>query len=303
MPATCTAARARFVQPHVMRDRAPRPPQWWSDHLDSANTEDKAMSDLESAAPLGPESKLRRTRAARRLLAELLGTFMLTLVAAGGPVMYAATSTTPSLAALVVAPALLVMALIYSLGPLSGAHFNPAVTLAFTLRGNFPPRRLPGYWLAQVVGAILAALLLRALFGDVGNLGATLPHRGTIAPLVMETVLTLLLITVILATATGHRSIGHNAALAVGGTIALDGLFAAPISGASMNPARSLGPALVGGRLDSLWIYVAGPALGAVLAVGLAWLLRGGPSAAAKAAAQGDEPAASWIEIRKSMGP
>ncbi|MEO7730361.1 MAG: aquaporin, partial [Kofleriaceae bacterium] len=91
-----------------------------------------------------------------------------------------------------------------------------------------------------------------------------------------------------LATATGHKSIGHNAALAVGGTIALDGLFAAPVSGASMNPARSFGPALVGGQLDSCWIYFAGPALGAIIAVGLAWLLRGGPSPAARAAAQGD---------------
>lgn len=226
--------------------------------------------------------------APRRLLAELVGTFMLTFVAAGGPVMAAATGIDSGLAALVVAPALLVMALIYSLGPLSGAHFNPAVTLAFTLRQNFPFRRLPGYWLAQGLGAILAALLLRALFGNVGHLGATLPYRGTVVPFAMEATLTLVLVTVILATATGHKSIGHNAALAVGGTIALDGLFAAPVSGASMNPARSFGPALVGGQLDSCWIYFAGPALGAIIAVGLAWLLRGGPSPAARAAAQGD---------------
>ncbi|MEO8551510.1 MAG: aquaporin [Kofleriaceae bacterium] len=227
---------------------------------------------------------------ARRLLAELFGTFMLTLVAAGGPVIAAATGTSPDLAALVVAPALLVMALIYSVGPQSGAHFNPAVTLAFTLRQNFPLRRLPGYWLAQGIGAILAALLLRALFGNVGDLGATLPYRGTFVPFAMEATLTLLLVTVILATSTGHKSIGHNAALAVGATIALDGLFAAPVSGASMNPARSFGPALVGGHLDTCWIYLAGPALGAVIAVGLAWLLRGGPSAAARVAAQGDGP-------------
>jgi aquaporin Z len=225
---------------------------------------------------------------ARRLLAELLGTFMLTLVAAGGPVIAAAASASVDAPALVVAPGLLVMALIYTLGPLSGAHFNPAVTLAFTLRNNFPWRRLPGYWLAQLLGAVLAALLLRWLYGSVGHLGATLPHHGTTASLTMEAILTFLLITVILATATGHRSVGHNAALAVGATIALDGLFAAPISGASMNPARSFGPALVGGYLDTYWIYVAGPLAGALLAVGTAWLLRGAPSPQASTAAQGD---------------
>jgi aquaporin Z len=225
----------------------------------------------------------------RRLLAELLGTFALTLVAAGGPVIDAATGVSSGLPALVVAPALLVMALIYALGPLSGAHFNPAVTLAFTLRRNFPWQRLPSYWAAQLLGAVLAALLLRSLFGTVGHLGATLPHHGTLAPLTMETLLTFLLITVILATATNHKSIGHNAALAVGATIALDGLFAAPLSGASMNPARSLGPAVVGGYLDTYWIYVIGPLTGAFLAVGMAWLLRGGPSLQARTAAQGDE--------------
>jgi aquaporin Z len=235
-------------------------------------------------APARPRPYLR----ARRLLAELLGTFALTLVAAGGPTIDAASGVSVGLPALVVAPALLVMALIYALGPLSGAHFNPAVTLAFTLRRNFPWQRLPGYWLAQLLGAVLAALLLRGLFGPVGQLGATLPRHGTLAPLTMEALLTFLLITVILATATGHRSIGHNAALAVAATIALDGLFAAPISGASMNPARSFGPAVVGGYLDTYWIYVAGPGAGAVLAVGVAWLLRGGPSPRAIEAAQGD---------------
>lgn len=236
-----------------------------------------------------PQASRRPYLRERRLLAELLGTFALTLVAAGGPVIDAASGISVGLPALVVAPALLVMAMIYSLGPLSGAHFNPAVTLAFTLRQNFPWRRLPGYWLAQLLGAVLAALLLRGLFGPVGHLGATLPHHGSLAPLTMEALLTFLLITVILATATGHRSIGHNAALAVAATIALDGLFAAPISGASMNPARSFGPAVVGGYLDTYWIYVAGPGAGSLLAVGMAWLLRGGPSPHAIEAAQGDE--------------
>jgi len=225
---------------------------------------------------------------ARRLLAELLGTFALTFVAAGGPVIVAATGATVGLPALVVAPALLVMAMIYSVGNLSGAHFNPAVTLAFTLRKDFPWRRVPGYWLAQVVGAVGAALVLRALFGPVGHLGATLPHHGWLAALVMEIVLTFFLLTVILATATNHKIVGHNAALAVAGTISLDGLFAAPISGASMNPARSFGPALVGGEMSTYWIYLAGPLGGALIAVAMAWLLRGGTSAYAMEAAQGD---------------
>jgi aquaporin Z len=225
---------------------------------------------------------------ARRLLAELLGTFALTFTAAGGPVIVAASGVSVGLPALVVAPALLVMAMIYSVGNLSGAHFNPAVTLAFTLRKDFPWRRVPGYWLAQVVGAVAAALLLRALFGPVGHLGATLPHHGEVASLVMEIVLTFFLLTVILATATNHKIVGHNAALAVAGTIALDGLFAAPISGASMNPARSFGPALVGGEMSTYWIYLVGPVAGALIAVGMAWLLRGGTSAYAMEAAQGD---------------
>jgi len=226
--------------------------------------------------------------ALRRLLAELLGTFALTFVAAGGPVIVAASGVNVGLPALVVAPALLVLAMIYSVGNLSGAHFNPAVTLAFTLRKDFPWRRVPGYWLAQLVGAVGAALLLRVLFGTVGHVGATLPHHGEVASLVMEIVLTFSLLTVILATATNHKIVGHNAALAVAGTIALDGFIEAPISGASMNPARSFGPPLVGAHLDTYWIYLVGPVAGALLAVAMAWLLRGGTSPDAIQAAEGD---------------
>ena len=224
----------------------------------------------------------------RRLVAELLGTFALTFVAAGGDVIAAVSGRPPDGPAQVVSPALLVMALIYSFGPISGAHFNPAVTLAFALRGNFPWRRVPGYWGAQVIGAVLAAALLRVLFGLTGHLGATLPRHGVTTSLVMEVVLTSILVTVILATAANYKMVGHNAALAVGATIALDGLFAAPISGASMNPARSLGPALVAARLDDVWIYLVGPLLGGLVAVGIAWFLRGGGSPYANKAATGD---------------
>jgi len=221
------------------------------------------MQEIGQSEATAPQTHLNAN--SRRLLAELLGTFALTLVAAGGPVMAAATDTPASLPAMVVAPALLVMALIYSLGSLSGAHFNPVVTFAFSLRQDFPWRRVPAYVTVQIVGAVLAALLLRALFGTAGHLGATLPHHGLLAAVVMETVLTFLLLTVILATATNHRLVGHNAALAVGGTIALDGLFAAPVSGASMNPARSFGPPLVSGQWKDFWVYLAGPLLGAPL--------------------------------------
>lgn len=225
---------------------------------------------------------------ARRLFAELLGTFALTFVAAGGEVIAVISGGLVSPAARAVAPGLLVMALIYTLGSQSGAHFNPVVTLAFTLRQDFPWRRVPGYWGAQVVGAVLAALLLRVLFGLVGHLGATLPRHGAIEALVMEVVLTFLLVTVILGTATNHRLTGPNAAIAVGGTIALIGLFAAPISGASMNPARSLGPFLVSGQLADAWIYIVGPFAGALLAVGVAWLLRGRTTPEAVEAAKDD---------------
>ena len=223
----------------------------------------------------------------RRLFAELLGTFALTFVAAGADVIAAFSGGAISSSARVVAPALLVVAMIYTLGSLSGAHFNPAVTLAFALRKDFLWRRVPGYWMAQLAGAVLAALLLRLFFGQEGQLGATLPHAGVGRALFMEALLAFLLITVVLGTATNHKLVGHNAALAVGGTIAFCGLFAAPISGASMNPARSLGPFIVSGQLTEAWIYVVGPVVGALLAVGVAWILRGGTTPEAMETATG----------------
>jgi aquaporin Z len=221
-----------------------------------------------------------------------VGTFLLTLVAAGADVISGVATDSPADSlARYVAPALLVMAMIYTIGNVSGAHLNPAVTLAFSLRRDFPWRRVLGYWGAQMVGSLLAALLLLVVFGNHAHLGATIPNprTGDGAALVLEVVLTALLVTVILGTAHNQRLVGHNAAFAVAGTIALAGLFAGPVSGASMNPARSFGPALLGGALGSYWIYVVGPVSGALLAAGLAWLLRGGHSPAAVAAATGDE--------------
>jgi aquaporin Z len=225
----------------------------------------------------------------RRLLAEFIGTFMLTLVAAGPATISAATGERISQAAAVTAPGLLVMALIYTVGDVSGAHINPVVTLAFAIRDDFPWKRVPGYMASQFVGAICAALLLRLLFGNVGKLGATVPNPivGPFAALVMEIILTCLLVTVILGSAHDTRLVGHNAALAVGATIALDGLFAGPISGASMNPARSLGPALISGNMGSYWIYLVGPLVGALLASAIAWALHGSTTPDARKAASG----------------
>ena len=227
----------------------------------------------------------------RRALAEAGGTFFLVLVAAGAGVVNAVSHGQVGRTAAVVAPGLMVLAMIYTIGERSGAHLNPAVSVAFAARGNFPWRRVPGYVLSQLVGAAAAAGLLRGLFGTAGALGATLPGPGISAwrALVIEIILTFGLVTVILGTASGARNIGHNAAIAVGGYIALAGLWASPVSGASMNPARSLGPALVSGNLSDVWVYIAGPLAGGLLAVALAWALRGPPSAAADTAAQGND--------------
>jgi aquaporin Z len=229
----------------------------------------------------------------RRLFAELYGTFFLVLVAAGGPVVNAVSGGKLSLSAEVVAPGLMVMAIILFMGATSGAHLNPAVTIAFAARGDFPWRRVPGYILAQLAGGIAAAALLALLFGRVGGLGTTVPGPGftDLQSLVIEILLTLGLVSTILGTASRAQNVGALAALAVGGYIALAGLWAAPVGGASMNPARSLGPALVLGNLAHVWVYVVGPLAGALLAVGVAYLLRGpGGDTPAVLAAQGRLP-------------
>jgi aquaporin Z len=225
----------------------------------------------------------------RRLFSEVFGTFFLVLVAAGGAVVNARSHGQVPLDARVVAPGLMVMAIIYFMGTVSGAHLNPAVTIAFALRRNFPWKRVPGYVAAQLVGAVLAAAFLRAAFGNVGDLGATAPGPGIGAgtTVLVEIVLTVGLVSVILGTASGARNIGANAAIAVASYIVLAGLWAAPISGASMNPARSLGPALVGGHWTDEWAYIVGPIAGGAIAVGFAWILRGRPSVSGNEAAQG----------------
>ena len=226
----------------------------------------------------------------RRLFAETWGTFLLVVVAAGAGVVGAQSGGAVTLSMQVVAPGLMVMAIIYFMGAVGGAHLNPAVTLAFAVRRNFPWSRVPGYIGAQFVGGIAAATFLRAMFGTIGLLGATTPGQGVsdCKALIMEVLLTTGLVNTILGTASGARNIGSNGALAVGGYIALAGLWAAPVSGASMNPVRSFAPDLIRGDLNFTWIYVVGPVLGAFIAVCFEWILKGKATAAGMFAAQGD---------------
>jgi aquaporin Z len=236
------------------------------------------------------EDTLRHRPLWLRVIVEFFGTFILVTVAAGSGVINHYVGTDPiSRTAAVIAPGAVVMAMIYALGPLSGLHINPAVTLAFTGRRVFKVGWVLPYLVAQLAGAIAAALFLQGMYGDVsagGNYPINKPG-GDWRSLVMEIVLTAILVTVILHTATGYRSIGHNAALAVGSTVALLGLFASPISGASMNPARTLGPDIVGANFTGWWIYIVGPCLGAALAVMIIGLLRGLPNKEEVEAAEG----------------
>ena len=236
------------------------------------------------------EDTLRERPLWIRLIIEFLGTFVLVTVAAGSGVINHYVGGGPiSRTAAVIAPGAVVMALIYAWGPLSGLHINPAVTTAFAARGVFPAPWVVPYWTAQFAGAISAALFLQGMFSHVsagGNYPIATPG-GEWRSLVMEVVLTAILVSVILNTATGGRSIGHNAAIAVGSTVALLGLFASPISGASMNPARTLGPDIVGGDYTGWWIYIAGPVAGAIIAVLIIGAVRGLPDKDEREAAQG----------------
>ena len=226
----------------------------------------------------------------RRLFSELLGTFLLVLVGAGGAVVNAQSHGAISRTAAVTAPALMVMAIILFMGTISGAHLNPAVSIGFAARGDFPWRRVPGYIVIQLIGATSACLLLWAILGKIGSLGATEPGAGVAdwQAMLFEMVLTAGLLSTILGTASRAQNVGPLSAIAVGGYIALAGLWSSPISGASMNPARSFGPDMALADFSHYWVYVAGPLAGAAIAVGIAYILRGrGGDAGGVAAAQG----------------
>jgi aquaporin Z len=213
----------------------------------------------------------------RRLFSELFGTFLLVLVAAGGGVVAATSHGAVSRAAAVTAPGLMVMAIILFMGAVSGAHLNPAVTISFWLRGDFPRARVVPYVVVQLAGAVLACLFVDKVIGGAAGIGATLPgaHVADWKAALVEGVLTVGLVSTILGTASRAQNVGTLSAVAVGGYIALAGLWSSPLTGASMNPARSFGPDLIRGDFAHFWPYLAGPVLGGILAVGIAWVLRG----------------------------
>jgi MIP family channel proteins len=206
---------------------------------------------------------------ARALVAEAIGTFALVFAGAGAVMVDAKTHALGHVG-VAITFGLVIMAMIYAVGHISGAHFNAAVTFAFALTRHFPWSRAAGYWLAQFVGAVAAAAILRGSLGNIAHVGATLPSGSQGQSFLWELVMTFFLMFVIMAVATDTRAVGEAAAIAIGGTIGLDAMFGGPISGASMNPMRSLGPALVSGDLHALWLYIVAPLVGAALG-GLAY--------------------------------
>jgi aquaporin NIP len=205
----------------------------------------------------------------KKLLAESLGTFVLIFAGTGAIVINEASGGAIGHAGIALTFGLVVLAMIYTFGDVSGAHLNPAVTVAFAVGRRFPWREVPAYVLAQVVGGFAASGLLRVLFPENGKLGATLPADAWSQSFILEIVLTGILMLTILSVSTGAKEKGATAGIAIGAVIALEAMFAGPVSGASMNPIRSLAPAVVSGHVEHLWIYLAAPVLGALLAVPL----------------------------------
>jgi len=221
-----------------------------------------------------------------RCAAEAIGTFALVFAGCGAIMVDAKTGQLGHIG-VAITFGLVIMAMIYAVGHVSGAHFNPAVTFAFVLTRHFPRSRAGAYWSAQIVGALVAAVVLRSSLGNIANVGATQPSGSDAQSFLWELVMTAFLLFVILAVATDTRAVGEAAAIAIGGTVGLDAMFGGPISGASMNPARSIGPAVVSGDLHALWIYVAAPLAGGALGALTYQFVRGesGPGATDKATA------------------
>lgn len=212
-----------------------------------------------------------------RAVAEFLGTFCLVFAGtgaiiadhlSGGQITHPGVSLTFGL---------VVMAMIYAFGESSGAHLNPAVTIAFAISGRLPVARVPSYLLAQVAGALVASMLLALLFGPAAGLGRTSPSGSPTQAFILEVVISFMLMLVVLAVSTGPKERGIMAGIAVGGTVAVGALFAGPITGASMNPARSFAPALVSGEWRDLWIYLTAPVAGAAMAVPFSTVLSPAP--------------------------
>ena len=203
----------------------------------------------------------------RKYIAELIGTYGLVFCGTGAIIINDLTGGTVTHAGVAITFGAIVMAMIYAFGDISGAHINPAVTIAFWLSGRFPGREVLPYITAQLVGAVLASGTLILLFPEHSNLGATLPANSALQSFVLEVILTFFLMLVIMHVSTGSKEIGRLAGIAIGGVVLLEAMFAGPISGASMNPARSIAPALVSGELSHLWVYLTAPTLGAALAI------------------------------------
>jgi MIP family channel proteins len=220
----------------------------------------------------------------RALAAELVGTFALVFAGAGAIMVDARTGQLGHIG-VAISFGLVIMVMIYAVGHVSGAHFNPAVSLSFAVTRHFPWPRVAAYWAAQVAGALIAAAVLRGSLGNVAHVGATLPSGTDRQSFLWEVVLSFFLMFVIMAVATDTRAVGEAAAIAIGATVGLDAMFGGPISGASMNPARSLGPAVVSGDLHALWIYLTAPFLGAGLGALAYQLVRGEQPTAAEAQA------------------
>ena len=224
---------------------------------------------------------------ARLLAAEFVGTFALVFAGCGAIMVNAKTGALGHVG-VAITFGLVIMAMIYAVGHISGAHFNPAVTFAFALSRHFPWPRALGYWTAQVLGAIAAAAILRGSLGNIAHVGATLPSGSQGQSFLWELVLSFFLMFVIMAVATDTRAVGEAAAIAIGATVGLDAMFGGPISGASMNPARSIGPALVSGDLHALWLYILAPLIGGSLGALAYQLIRGEPTRADEAGSSFD---------------
>jgi aquaporin Z len=213
----------------------------------------------------------------RKYAAEFTGTFILVFCGTGAMVIDQQTGGAVSHVGVAITWGLVVMSLIYSIGNISGCHINPAVSIAFTLSGRFNALLLPGYILSQVTGALLASLTLKFLFPACTLLGATVPAGSTVQSFILELLLTFFLMLVIFNVAHGSKEQGQVAGIAIGAVVGLEAMFAGPISGASMNPARSLAPAIVSGHLEHLWIYMVASTFGAAAAIPV-WRYLASPS-------------------------
>lgn len=208
----------------------------------------------------------------KKYIAEILGTFALVFCGTGAIIINQEAGGVITHPGIAFTFGLIVMVMIYALGPISGAHFNPAVTIAFTVAKRFPAKQILPFVLSQAIGAFLASVTLRYLFPANEFLGATMPAGNDMQSFILEFILTFFLMLVIIHVATGSKEQGMFAGLAIGSTVLLEAMFAGPICGASMNPIRSLSPAVVSGHVESLWIYLTAPVLGAALAV-LTWTI------------------------------